>query len=149
MRWPSQGQQTRATAVNGSTETEWQRQLHPVDLEEGIDDRRRHLAVQQSLLASHARVLDGCSERCGILSMQCRSFRCPAVWVLRPSPFLKNVSGRPGAPKPMGMSASSPSSRGWSRRFRKSGGVENCAFRKSQSGRHPLAKPPVSPLKTS
>jgi hypothetical protein len=39
-------------------------------------------------------------ERCGILSMQCRSFRCPAVGVLRPAPFLKNVTGRPGAPKP-------------------------------------------------
>ena len=123
------GQQARATAVNGSTETEWvlakSEAEFPVDFEEGIDDRRSKLAVQQRLLASHARSLDDCSERCGILSMPCRSFRCPAVWVLRPSPFLNNVSGRPGAPKPMGVSAGSPSSRGWSRRFRQSpGGVE-------------------------
>ena len=92
----------------------------PVDFEEGIDDRRSNLAVQQRLIGSHARILDDRSERCGIFSMQCRSFRCPAVGVLRPSPFLKNVSGRPGAPKPMGVSAGSPSSTGWSKRFRKS-----------------------------
>ena len=35
--------------------------------------------------------------------MQCLLFPVrPAVWVLRPSPFLKNVSGGPGAPKPDG-----------------------------------------------
>jgi hypothetical protein len=82
----------------------------PVDFEEGIDDRRSNLAVQQRRIASHARILDDRGERCGILSMQCRSFRCPTVRVLRPSPFLKNVSGRPGAPKPMGVSADSQSS---------------------------------------
>ena len=65
----------------------------PVDFEEGIDDRRSNLAVQQRLIGSHARMLDDRSERCGIFSMQCRSFRCPAVGVLRPSPFPKNVIG--------------------------------------------------------
>jgi hypothetical protein len=82
--------------------------------------------------------------------MPCRSFRCPAVRVLRPSPFLKHVSGRPGAPKPMGVSAGSPSSRGGSRRFRKSRRSRKTAhFGRASPAGPQLATPAVSPLKPS
>ena len=74
--------------------------LEPILEEYAVEAR---VLSQQRLIASHARILDDRSERCGICSMQCRSFRCPAVWVVRPSAFLKNVTRRPGAPKPMGV----------------------------------------------
>jgi hypothetical protein len=60
MRWPSQRQHPRATAGNGSTETEGQRQ-------------------RASLLAAHARILDAPSETRVIVLLQVRSFRCRAV----------------------------------------------------------------------
>jgi hypothetical protein len=122
----------------------------PVDVDEVIDDRRRNLAVQQRRIALHSRILEDCGERWGILSMQCCSFRCPAVWVLRPSPFLNNVSGRPGAPKPMGVSAGSPRLRAAGRGVSANpGGAEK--LRISQEPVRPApgsTSPAVSPLKT-
>ena len=83
-------------------------------------------------------------------SMQCRSFRCPAVWVLRPSPFLKNVSGRPGAPKPNGRERRFPVFARLVAAFPEIPEESKTAhFGSASPAGTRLAKPPVSPLKTS
>jgi hypothetical protein len=62
-----------------------------VDFEERIDDRRRNIAMEQRLLASHAQILADGRDGPVIVSMRFRPFRCLPVSVLRPIPLPKKV----------------------------------------------------------
>jgi hypothetical protein len=77
--------------------------LEPI-LEEYAEEARFLSNVKADLDVSRI-FLDAPSETCLIVLLQVRSSRCRAVWVLRPAPFLKNVTCRRGAPKQVGVGA--------------------------------------------